>query len=253
MGIEQKENARILVVDDADSIRLQICAYLRQHGYNVNDAWSLAGAMRAINLLELDLAIVDLELGDGDGLTLVRALQEKGVPCMVVSVRSAVIDRVLSLELGADDYMVKPIDLREMLLRVKKIVAHNVSAHQQETTVIDVGPFRLDLVNRAIVTEDRKQKSLSLTELILLRLFLENQKKIIDRTTLARRLFRWENPKSRALDMLVSKLRSKIDRPGHGTYIKSVRGVGYIFDLGNEVVSPAALAQLSAIDEDAAE
>lgn len=123
MGIEQKENARILVVDDADSIRLQICAYLRQHGYNVNDAWSLAGAMRAINLLELDLAIVDLELGDGDGLTLVRALQEKGVPCMVVSVRSAVIDRVLSLELGADDYMVKPIDLREMLLRVKKIVA----------------------------------------------------------------------------------------------------------------------------------
>lgn len=89
--------------------------------------------------------------------------------------------------------------------------------------------------------------------MILLRLFLENQKKIIDRTTLARRLFRWENPKSRALDMLVSKLRSKIDRPGHGTYIKSVRGVGYIFDLGNEVVSPAALAQLSAIDEDAAE
>ena len=224
--------------------------YLRQNGFEVMDAWSLSGGMRAIELIDLDIAIIDLELGDGDGLALVRALHAKQIPCMVVSVRNSAVDRILSLELGADDYMTKPIDLREMLLRANRIIAYNASLSRKASPLIDVGTFQLDLVNRSVILADGKQNFLSRSESMLLKCFLENQGKIVDRTTLLRRLYKWENSHGRALDMLVSKLRSKIDRPGQPTAIRSVRGFGYVFDTGPQTIAPEMLAKISTIDDE---
>gem|GEM_PF-825214 len=239
------KNARILVVDDVDSIRKEICFHLKQAGYDVSDAWSLSGAMRLIELVPLDLAIVDLELGDGDGLTLIRSLAEKKVPSMVVSVRSHSDDRVDSLQIGADDYMVKPVDPRELLLRTANILVHHQVNEPRSAAVLELGHIKIDLISRTLISDDRKPVSLSRAELLILRCFLENNKKVVDRATLARCMFKQDNPNSRALDMLVSKLRTKIDLPSRGTHIRSVRGIGYIFDIGVEVVDASLLNQFS--------
>ena len=184
-----------------------------------------------IELLALDIVIVDLELDDGDGFSLLRALHKSDISSIVISVRQNSIDRVLSLELGANDYMIKPIELRELYLRVKNVVDNSRARRRNRVPTLDFGPFSLNLVTRAVYLKDGREEHLTSSEITLLQIFLDNPRKVVERATLARALSKWDVDGSRSLDMMISKLRLKLSVPGKSACIKSVRGVGYIFDI----------------------
>lgn len=147
---------------------------------------------------------------------------------IVISVREGVADRVNSLQLGAEDYIVKPVDLKEMLLRIKRIEKLNVA--QDASSFIDFGNFLLDMTGSRVVYPDGESASLSRSEYLLVQLLMDAGDRIITRSAIAEDLFRSpaaEN--SRAIDVLVSKLRRKLDASGDASPIWSVRGEGYRF------------------------
>jgi len=110
---------RVLLVEDSESVRQMIGEYLRNNGMQVDNAWSIAAARRSLDLFKPDLVLLDLSLEDGEAFDLLTAIARAEIPCIVVSARESAIDRVLSLELGAQDYIVKPVELRELLLRIR--------------------------------------------------------------------------------------------------------------------------------------
>lgn len=222
--------SRVLLVEDASSFRKMLGTFLRKNNYEVYEAWSLASARRLLPSVQPNLMLLDLQLEDGDGYSLLREYADRDLSILVISAREEVGDRVISLELGAEDYMVKPIDLRELLLRMRRI--ERLAASRNYGSIIDFGSFVLDLVNRKIVRPGYPEVSLSHSEFLLARILMEADGKILTRDTIARRVLGKSNvASSRAVDVLVSKLRKKLDPTGQSSLIWSVRGEGYRFAL----------------------
>ena len=113
---------RVLVVEDAVTVRGMIVNYLKSNGFDTCEARSIEGASQAIRQLRPDIVLLDIILDDGDGYDLVSALAETGTPVMVVSSKDTPLDRILCLELGADDFLVKPFEMRELLLRLRRLI-----------------------------------------------------------------------------------------------------------------------------------
>ncbi|MDB5570436.1 MAG: response regulator transcription factor [Hyphomicrobiales bacterium] len=222
--------SRVLLVEDASSFRKMLGAFLRKNNYEVFEAWSLASARRLLPSVQPTMMLLDLQLEDGDGYSLLREYSDQDMSILVISAREEVGDRVISLELGAEDYMVKPIDLRELLLRMRRI--ERLAATKNYGSMIDFGSFILDLVNRKIVRNGFPDVTLSHSEFLLARILMEADGKILTRETIARRVLGKANvASSRAVDVLVSKLRKKLDPTGQSSLIWSVRGEGYRFAL----------------------
>jgi two-component system OmpR family response regulator len=230
----------VLVVDDDSSIRQLISVFLRANNLDVSEAWSVQGARRMLASKKFDAMVLDLELDDGEGFEVLRDERAKAVQTVVVSSRQLAIDRVVSLELGADDYVTKPIDLRELLLRLRRSLLRARAAPSTDAPA-DVpidrgGHVTLDVAERAICRDGRPLCKLSGREFKLLRLFLAGDQSIIDRDRIARDALDWRSAgDSRAVDMLVSKLRKKIGLAGGENAIKNIRGEGYMFDANNIV------------------
>jgi two-component system OmpR family response regulator len=229
----------VLVVDDDSSIRQLISVFLRANNLEVFEAWSVTGALRTLALNKFDAMILDLELDDGEGFEVLRDELARDVQTIVVSSRPDAIDRVVSLELGADDYVVKPIDLRELLLRLRRSLqrAQVDSAEGLIDVALDRGGrVTLDVAERVICRDGLPMCKLSSREFKLLRLFLAVDHSIVDRDRIARDALDWRSAgDSRAVDMLVSKLRKKIGLAGGDNAIKNIRGEGYMFDGANIV------------------
>lgn len=219
---------RLLVVEDSTAFRKMLSEYLRRHGYEVFEAWSLASARKLMPSVRPSIILLDLQLEDGEGFSLMADQTFANASTIVISVREGVADRVNSLQLGAEDYIVKPVDLKEMLLRIKRIEKLNVA--QDASSFIDFGNFLLDMTGSRVVYPDGDSASLSRSEYILVQLLMDAGDRIITRSAIAEDLFRSpaaEN--SRAIDVLVSKLRRKLDPSGDASPIWSVRGEGYRF------------------------
>ncbi|WP_242128242.1 response regulator transcription factor [Sphingobium sp. Sx8-8] len=224
---------RVIVVDDDEDIRSLIVGQLAQEHYDVLSAGSLAELGAAMAVQPVDLIVLDLNLPDGDGLSLCRELrsQGSGVQIIMVTARGGAIDRVLGLELGADDYLTKPFEPRELLVRIRNLLRRSRSAEkaqQKAARIARFGSWRLDLFQRRLIAGDDRLIMLSSAEFRLLSRFIEEPNVVLSRETLVPER-RATAAFDRSIDLQVSRLRQKLaGSPGGEGLILTVRGEGYV-------------------------
>jgi two-component system phosphate regulon response regulator OmpR len=230
---------RILVVDDDSALRDLLQEYLSREGFEVAgvedgeamDAW--------LAEQEPGLVILDLMLPGEDGLTLARRLRTRTqVPIIMLSARGDDIDRIVGLEVGADDYMPKPFNPRELLARIRAVLRRRAPPDseedlEQETedeAVFTFGPYRMDL-NLRELRRDGEPVVLTSGEFDLLRLLVEHRDRVLDRDRILDLLKGYErSPFDRSIDVQIARLRAKIEPDTkHPSYIRTIWGKGYMF------------------------
>ncbi|MBZ9646700.1 response regulator transcription factor [Sphingobium sp. 3R8] len=225
--------ATVLVVDDDADIRDLIVGQLRQENYRLLAAASLGDLRQTLRDEAVDLIVLDLNLPDGDGLSLCRELRAEGsdVQIIMVTARGSAIDRVLGLELGADDYLTKPFEPRELLVRIRNLLRRGrsgVAARAGTTRYAHIGPWRVDMVQRRLVAPDDRLVMLSSAEFRLLSRFIDEPNVVLDRETLLPER-RATAAFDRSIDLQISRLRHKLSTlPGGEDLILTVRGEGYV-------------------------
>lgn len=218
---------RLLLVEDDPIVAAGVRDGLVRAGFGVDHVGSGELAESALKMATFDLAIVDLGLPKMDGLELIRRLRRQGValPVLILTARDSLEDRVVGLELGADDYLVKPFQLPELVARIRALIRRSKSV---VSSLIDYGPLTLDLGTReASLGGD----SLDLTgrEWGILEQLLLNAPKVVSKTKLVESISAWDNELTpNAVETYVSRLRQKLE-PG-GVFIRTVRGIGYRLD-----------------------
>lgn len=236
------DNGHILIVDDQREICDLVQEYLASEGYRVSTAYDGAGMRRVIAQDPVDLVILDLMLPGEDGLTLARSLREESsVGIIILTGRGETVDRIIGLEMGADDYLPKPFHLRELLARVKSVLrrASTRSADRQGASRprARFAGWNLDLSTRELLSPAGEEVRLTTGEFDLLSAFVNNANQVLSRDRLldlARN--REAGPFDRTIDVQVGRLRRKLeDDPQRPTMIKTVRGSGYIFTPSVEV------------------
>jgi len=229
-------NTHILVVDDHSEIRDLLKRFLEQHGLRVSCARDGKEMKRLLEEREFDLLVLDLMMPGEDGLTLCRELRVKSsLPIIMLTAMGEETDRIIGLEMGADDYLAKPFNPRELLARIKAVMrrTHAETQPAAETLTRDLRFDRwlLDINRRELVDEDGVGLSLSTAEFDLLKVFLERPQRVLSRDQLLD-LARGREAVAfdRAIDTLVSRLRRKLERdPKNPELIKTIWGGGYMF------------------------
>jgi two-component system, OmpR family, response regulator len=230
------DNGHILVVDDQREIREMVEDYLSGEGYRVSTAHDGAEMRRALVQSRVDLVILDLMLPGEDGLSLARSLREESdVGIIILTGRGETVDRIIGLEMGADDYLPKPFHLRELLARVKSVLRRVSSRTAERAPVLRskarFAGWNLDLSSRELHSPTGKEVRLTTGEFDLLAAFVNNANQVLTRDQLldlARN--REAGPFDRTIDVQVGRLRRKLeDDPQRPSIIKTVRGSGYIF------------------------
>jgi two-component system response regulator RegX3 len=229
---------RILVVEDEDSYRDPLTYQLTREGYEVVEASNGIDALAAYDDGGADLVLLDLMLPGLSGTEVCRELRQRGdVPVIMLTAKDSEIDKVVGLELGADDYVTKPYSFRELLARMRAVMrrrgpgaAENGSNGHDESGdgVLEVGPVRMD-VERHTVTVDGEPVSLPLKEFDLLELLLRNAGRVLTRGQLIDRVWGADYVgDTKTLDVHVKRIRAKIEPdPGSPQYLLTVRGLGY--------------------------
>jgi two-component system, OmpR family, response regulator len=236
------DNGHILIVDDQREICDLVQGYLTGEGYRVSAAHDGGEMRRVMAQGPVDLVILDLMLPGEDGLTLARSLREEsGVGIIILTGRGETVDRIIGLEMGADDYLPKPFHLRELLARVKSVLrrASTRTADRQAASRSRArfAGWNLDLASRELLSPAGEEVRLTTGEFDLLTAFVNNANQVLTRDRLldlARN--REAGPFDRTIDVQVGRLRRKLeDDPQKPTMIKTVRGTGYIFTPAVEV------------------
>lgn len=230
----QDTNALILVLEDEPDIARLICNSLGEYGFRSEHLTTGQQLLARARQAAPDLCIVDLGLPDMDGMQVVRALQD-GSPCavLILTGRNDVTDRVLGLELGADDYIVKPFEPRELVARVRSILRRYQRAAPAEPTPSEASLARFaewtfDKGRHALIAPDGREINLSAAEAALLLTMLRRPNKILSREQLLGE--RDLDPFDRSIDVRISRLRRKLDDdPQNPRLIKTVYGAGYLF------------------------
>ncbi|MGH8677441.1 MAG: response regulator [Burkholderiales bacterium] len=237
MNMQAAENlGHVLVVDDDREIRDLLGRFLSKHGYRVTGAQDGREMRRALADWSIDLVILDLMLPGEDGLSLCRDLRTKSqIPVIMLTMMGEETDRIVGLEMGADDYLPKPFNPRELLARVKAVLRRAQYAPAVLLTVgkklLGFSGWRLDLGLRRLKSPQGLIVDLSAAEFDLLVAFVEHPQKVLNRDQLLDLTRgRTEAPFDRSVDMQVSRLRHKIEaNPKEPELIKTVRGGGYVF------------------------
>lgn len=230
---------QILVCDDETHLREMVAEYLGERGYAVIEAGNGAELKTVLKSSAPDLIILDVNMPGADGLTVLRELRiDSNVPVIMLTAASEVIDRVVGLEMGADDYVGKPVDLRELEARIKaSLRRQNTNSVEQDAKAkmkgtIRFGTCRLDLDAAKLFAADDNEIALTAMEFSLLRVFAENRGRVLNRDQLLEQAHDrgWE-PFDRSIDLRISRLRRKIEsNPEKPETIRTVRGIGYVFD-----------------------
>jgi two-component system, OmpR family, phosphate regulon response regulator OmpR len=226
---------RLLVVDDEPKIRQLLKQYLSQEGFIVEAVEDGSAMDRYLADHEVDLVILDLMLPGEDGLSIGRRLNHQGnMPIIILSARGEELDRIVGLEMGADDYLVKPFNPRELLARVRSVLRRYTSDSQTDSSaagnIHTFGPFCLD-VEKHQLTRDQQDIPLTTGEFTLLRVFLEHANRVLNRDTLLENTKGYEHiPFDRSIDICVGRLRKKIEAdPSRPVYLRTIWGAGYLF------------------------
>jgi two-component system, OmpR family, response regulator len=240
-----KKLGHILVVDDQKEICDVVEQYLSSEGYRVSVANDGPGMRKVLAQGPVDLVILDLMLPGEDGLTLARALREDSpVGIIILTGRGETVDRIIGLEMGADDYLPKPFHLRELLARVKSVLRRSAARGAAQDSAAPgrsrarFAGWQLDLSTRELVSPQGGEVRLTTGEFDLLAAFVNNANQVLSRDRLldlARN--REAGPFDRTIDVQVGRLRRKLETdPEKPTIIKTVRGTGYIFTPTVEVL-----------------
>ena len=233
---ESGTQPHILVVDDARDIREPLVRYLKESGYRASAADSAAAARRAMRTSGIDLVILDIMMPGEDGLSLCRSIRESsGIPVIMLTARGEELDRIVGLEVGADDYVAKPFNPRELLARVGAVLRRTNTLPPRlrgpSAERYRFGEWTFNAAQREIVGPDGLALPLSSGEFKLLMAFLERPKVALSREQLLD-LTKGRDAEvfDRSIDNQVSRLRRKIEQdPKNPRYIKTVWGGGYMF------------------------
>jgi two-component system OmpR family response regulator len=231
-------NVQILVVDDDAEVRLLLRKCLEREGFKVTEAWDGAQMRSAVAQLPINLITLDLTLGGEDGLDLAREIRAShNIPIIMITGKGDTIDRVVGLELGADDYIAKPFQLREVLARIRAVLRRYDAG---EATLAQAAPVHerygfeelvLDITGRELTRSGGTCPELTTAEFNLLEIFVKRPHRVLSRDNIMDLLKGHEwSPIDRSIDALVGRLRKKIEAdPEHPRLIKTVRGIGYAF------------------------
>ncbi|MDR7047949.1 two-component system OmpR family response regulator [Duganella sp. 3397] len=230
----------ILIVDDDREIRELLAAYLEKNGMRATAVANGRQMRSALDEHQIDLIVLDLMLPGEDGLTLCRDLRAgkwRAVPVLMLTARDEETDRIVGLEMGADDYLTKPFAVRELLARIRSVLRRarmlppRMQAEQEPGQFLAFGDWKLDTIGRHLLSADGTMVALSGAEYRLLRVFLDYPQRVLTRDQLLN-LTQGRDADSfdRSIDLLVSRLRQRLaDDAREPRYIKTLRSEGYIF------------------------
>ena len=223
---------RVLVVEDEESFSDALSYLLRREGYEVDIAETGPAALEAYDRHGADIVLLDLMLPGLSGTEVCRALRSRGaVPIIMLTAKDSEIDKVVGLELGADDYVTKPYSARELLARIKAVLRRGQDVEVVEGDTLEAGPVRLD-VERHTVSVNGGPVSMPLKEFDLLEILLRNSGRVLTRGQLIDRV--WGSDyvgDTKTLDVHVKRLRAKVEPdPGRPRHLMTVRGLGYKFE-----------------------
>jgi DNA-binding response OmpR family regulator len=226
----------LLVVDDDDGVLDVLRRYFTGQGFEVSTAANGAEMREALARTDIDLVLLDLGLPGEDGFELMRQLRKSwNGALIIITGRGESVDRVVGLELGADDYVTKPFDLRELLARVRSVLRRatpgTVPGDATHQVALQFGNFLLIPQSRTLRTTDGEAIALTTGEYELLRVLVEHPNRVLSRDDLMGRIHgRNAGPFDRAIDVQIGRLRRKVESdPANPELIKSVRGAGYLF------------------------
>ncbi len=222
----------LLIVDDDERIRGLLRKFLARHGFLVSIARDAAHARRVLAGLEFDLIVLDVMMPGEDGVELTRALRVTlETPILLLTARGETSDRIVGLEAGADDYLAKPFEPKELLLRINAILRRMPETEPEGSTpkILSLGPVRYDM-ERSELTQNGTLIRLTATEVQLMRLFSQNLREPVSRARLVEDLGRDRGQaQERAIDVQITRLRRKIEAdPKQPRYLQTVRGEGYM-------------------------
>lgn len=227
-----KTGARILVVDDEIEILRALQRSLLAHGYEVFTAQSGEEALDAISRHRLDLILLDLGLPGMSGLEVCRRVRaESNLPIIVLSVKDAERDKVMALDIGADDYVPKPFGIDEVLARIRVALRHAAPVQSGTEPIFVAGPLRVDFAQRLVQVKGQDVK-LTPTEYDLLKVLIKNSGKIMTRQMLLKEVWgTGYSAEAHYLHVYIGQLRRKIEPdPAHPRFILTISGVGYRFN-----------------------
>lgn len=228
-------NQHIIVVDDEAPFREMVGDYLKLHGYGVTLCNGATSLRHAIARQPPDLIVLDLNMPEEDGLSIVRWLkQSASVPVIMLTATASPIDRVVGLELGADDYIAKPCELRELLARIRVVLRRGTAAPgpaPAKRAPIRFGTKWLDIDAQILRDDGGIEHPLASSEFALLKAFAENPKRVLSRERLLDLAeARDREAFDRAIDVRITRIRRKIEPdPARPSVIRTVRGAGYLF------------------------
>lgn len=227
---------RILIVDDDNEIRELLGSYLSKNGYETEALESGERLIEQLQLTPVDLIILDLMMPGEDGFSLCRRVRANSeVPIIMLTASAEETDRIVGLELGADDYVAKPFNPRELLARIKAVLRRSSSAGVTGTKgrFLCFSDWRLDTVNRDLIDASGKVIPLGGADYSLLLLFLENPNKVLNRDDLlGATRGRESSPFDRSIDVQLSRLRQRLGEDAKNPHlIKTVRGSGYVLSV----------------------
>lgn len=230
------ETAHVLVCDDEADLREMLSEYLGKRGYRVTLAADAAELRAALAKAPPDIILLDINMPGEDGLSVLKSLDpEAAPPVVMLTAAGEVVDRIIGLEMGADDYLAKPVDLRELAARIKAVLRRRVAAEAvplSERKRFRFGKAWLDIEAARLTGEDGTDIPLTSMEYNLLKLFARNQGRVLNRDQILEGAHdRSWDPFDRSIDIRISRIRKKIEvNPQKPVVIRTVRGEGYIYD-----------------------
>ena len=236
------QSQHIMIVDDEAPAREMVGDYLKMHGFTVTLCDGGKSLRAAIQGSMPDLVVLDLNMPEEDGLSIIRDLKSRiNVPVIMLTATASPIDRVVGLELGADDYVAKPCELRELMARIRSVLRRSVpakaaapdaaAAKSDKEQLVRVGTKWLDLEAQALRDDEGNEHPLTASEFGLLKVFAANPKRVLSRE----RLLELANARDaeafdRAVDLRIMRIRRKIEPdPAKPAVIRTIRGGGYLF------------------------
>ena len=232
------QSPHIIIVDDEAPAREMVGDYLKMHGFSVTLCDGGKSLRKEIETQAPDLVVLDLNMPEEDGLSIVRDLKSRmNVPVIMLTATASPIDRVVGLELGADDYLAKPCELRELMARIRSVLRRSApvkataAAEADKKEMVRFGTKWLNLEAQTLEDDDGNEHPLTASEFGLLKVFAANPKRVLSRE----RLLELANARDseafdRAIDLRIMRIRRKIEPdPSRPAVIRTIRGGGYVF------------------------
>ena len=216
--------AHILVVDDDDGIRSLVKQYLNENNFLVTTSGTAENALEKVSIVKFDLIVLDVMMPGKSGLDFIKENKDKiNTPIILLTAKGGTDDRVGGLEIGADDYLPKPFEPKELTLRIKNIL--NKTTKKNQKRIIEFDNIKIDL-NKLLIIKNKEKFKINNTEKIILENMINEPGKTFSRENIGKLI---DIDKERSIDVIITRLRKKIEiDPKNPKYLQTLRGVGYV-------------------------